>query len=672
MAQPGEHFGDHATAEHTLGRVLLLLLVAIAYGNAFDGPFVFDDVPAVEAAARAAGANPSAGAVDPGATTSGRPLLLLSLAANHLVSGDAVWSYRLVNVALHALATLLLQSTLIRALRAAAGTGTPRSAVSVPLATFVAACWGVHPLQTAAVSYVVQRAEILASIGVLFGLYGFLRATASRAPRRWLALSVGGCLFGVLAKEVAIVGPFLIMLFDGMFVTRGFRTIPSRRGVYYGCLVGVGLIQLALVAATGGRGGTAGFDSPTGPIDYTLTQAVGILRYIRLVFWPTGLVFDHGTTVAALSVGTLAAAALLFVAIVWIVAGVRRRHPAGFAGSAFFLLLAPSSSVVPIASQVLAEHRMYLASAIPLLALGIVLQRLRIAWLGLVSLPLALLVLTHHRNEVFRDERRLWQDTVAKRPDNARAFHNLGLVELRSGNFAGAAARLETAARLSPAAPDVHFNLGLVASKIGRNEVALEHYRRALALDPSHPQAHNNLGLLLLEAGRNEGAVTHFRAAVRLRPGFAAAHLNLAEACLRHQDARAALDHSREALRLDSGLGAAHLAAGNAAALLGQLDDARLHFETALRRAPDDVRVLSNLGNVLVQQARTEEAIALYRRAVGLNPEFIAARRNLALALLQLGRLREAETELEAWNRLEPGNAQARSALLQVRSQLGR
>lgn len=670
MSPPEANCETNDRRERWISRIVVLLAVSLAYANGFSGPFVFDDVAAVASARQlvATGGLPT----DPGETTSGRPLLLLSLAANVIVSRESVWSYHLANITFHAIAALLLQAVLRRALRVASPVSFgPRDASWV--ATAVAVCWSLHPLQTAAVIYVVQRAEILAGIGILLGMHGFLRAQDSPRPRGWLVLSVLGCLAGVLAKEVAIVAPILILLFDWMFVGRGFRTIRHRRGVYFACLAAVGAVQGILTHTTRGRGGTAGFDTPVGVLDYAMTQAGGILHYIRLTFWPADLVFDYGTTLARWSFGSFAAGVLVLAIAGYATASaLRRQNAAAFGACAFFILLAPSSSVVPIASQVLAEHRMYLASALPILALVLVLRTLPGALPAMASVSVVLLILTHHRNEIYRTEHHLWLDTVIKRPENARAHHNLGLAHLQAGKIEDAARHLTTAARLDPDVPDVHYNLGLVATRSGKRAEALEHYAQAIAREPRHARAHNNRGSLLLDENRPAEAADHFRAALQVQPAFAEAHQNLAEASLRRNDPRTALAHSREALQQNPRLEQAHVTAGNAAAALGDLDTAERYFETALHRNRNDVRALSNLGNIYNQRGKSAAAIPLYERAIALQPEFVPARRNLALTLLQLGRLIEAETHLTAWSKLQPEDPQPRAALRRLQIELGR
>lgn len=663
---------------------MILLTLIAAYSNSWQGPFVFDDPPAIAAAAAAGRTDGLLATLtspaDAGETTSGRPLLLLSLMLNHALSGEQVWSYHALNTLLHALAGLtlfgLIRRTLARAMPGVSGTpaAARNAGRALSIAAATTAVWVLHPLQTAAVTYIVQRAESLAALFLLLTLYSFARSTDSATPLRWKIFSVAACALGMGAKETMVAAPLLVLLYDRTFVSGSLAHAWRANKPYYLGLAASWLVLAALVASTGGRGGTAGFDAAISPWHYFLTQCEAVLHYLRLAAWPHPLVFDYGTSVVRSASEVLLPALVLVglgVAVAW---GVRRRTAWGFLGCVFFLLLAPSSSVVPIASQTIAEHRIYLALAAPVAlavaALYTFLGRFFVP--AIIVLAAAEMVLTHARNNDYASERQLWADTVAKRPENARAHHNLGLVEMKDARFDAAVPRFETALRRDPASVESHYNLGLCLVRLGRDAEAVSHYERALVLRPRHVETHNNLGSALLALGRTNEAITHYEQALAAAPDFAEAHSNLADALLRTGETEQALRHSREAVRLKPDFAEAHFNAGNACAEAGRFQEARGHFETALRLAPADARAHNNLGNVLVQLGAADQAITHYERALGLAPDFSDPRRNLALVLLQQGRLAAAEPHLEFLARANPADAQIAAALRQVRMELRR
>lgn len=643
-----------------------MLGVFAAYHNSLGGPFVFDDVPAIVE-------NPSirrlwplgpvlAPELDGGLTISGRPLVNLSLALNYALGGGAVRGYHLVNLLIHALAGLVLFGAVRRTWARF------RPAEALPAAFCVALLWLLHPLQTAAVTYVVQRAESLVALCYLLTLYGFIRGVEPDHRGRWFGLSLTSCLAGMASKEVMATAPLLVLLYDRTFVAGTFREAWRLRWRYYLGLAGTWLLLAWLVAGTTGRGGTAGFGTTIGPWSYLLTQCQAIVHYLRLAVWPDPLVFDYGTATVS-RLGDVWPQALLLVALAAAtVLALVRRPVWGFAGAWLFLVLAPSSSIVPVASQTMAEHRMYL----PLAALVVLVVAGLQARLGRRSVVVsgvlaALLVgLTLRRNTDYRSEVVLWTDTVAKQPANGRAHNNLGKAVFAAGRPEEALAHYAEAIRLQPAAPEPYYNLGLALARAGRPAEAVARYEEALRLQPAYPEAHNNLGNVLLASGRLDEAGVHYEEAVRLKPGFAEAHGNLANVRLEQGRGAEAIRHGEEAVRLDPRAAAARYNLGNALAQARRLPEALAHYEEALRLKPDYADVANNLGNVLVELGRLPEAVTAYERAVRLDPEYADPRRNLAVLLTHLGRLPEAVTHLQAYVRLRPGDQGARTELTRL------
>ncbi|MDI1336691.1 MAG: tetratricopeptide repeat protein [Lacunisphaera sp.] len=652
----------------------LLFATLVAYHNSFGVPFVFDDVPAIVDNASLRHLWPPGGVLEPrledaGVTVSGRPLVNLSLAFNYALGGETVWGYHVVNLLIHLLAGLTLfgvmRRTLLRpVLRERFG------AVAFPVALAVAVIWLLHPLQTETVTYVVQRAESLMGLCYLLTLYGFIRATEAAPSGRWLGLSFAACLAGMACKEVMVSAPLMIFLYDRTFLAGSFRDAWRRHRWYYAGLAATWLLLAWLVAGTAGRGGTAGFGTEVSPWSYALTQCGAIVHYLWLAVWPHPLVFDYGTAVVG-SVGEVWPQALLLGGLgVGTVVALWRWPVWGFIGAWFFGILAPSSSFVPVASQTMAEHRMYLALVVVVVVAVCGLY----VWLGrragAVCAVLALIWtgLTIQRNEDYRSDVALWTDTVAKRPANARAHNNLGKAVLAAGGVADAAAHFERAIQLQPTVPEPHYNRGLALAQLGRRAEAIGEYETALRLQPRYADAHNNLGNALLLESRLPDALAHYEQAVALRPGFAEAQSNLANALLETGRGPEALTHANEAVRLDPAYAEARYNLGNVLAQAGDLPAALTEYEAALRLKPDYADVANNLGNVLVGLERLPEAIARYELALRLQPDFADPRRNLAQVLAHLGRLDEARAHYEILLRLHPDDQPARAELDRLRA----
>jgi tetratricopeptide (TPR) repeat protein len=618
-----------------LPHLLLVASIALAYAGSLRAPFIFDDAGAVinNPTIRRLGSLDIFRPLADGSTTTGRPLVNASFALNYAISGDAPWSYHALNIAIHACAALALFGLLRRTLARIDGRAF-RGDSATGAAFVAAALWALHPLLTESVVCVAQRTESLCGLFYLLTLYAFARALESaRAPRRWHALSIVACALGMAAKEVMVTAPLVVLLYDRTFVAGGFRAAwRARRSCYLG-LAGTWLVLALLVLGSHGtRGASAGFGLGVSWWSYLLKQAEAIVRYLGLSLWPHPLVLDYGTAVVQ-SVGEVAwelpLVILLFGATLW--AGVRRPR-LGFVGACFFLILAPSSSVVPLVTQTMAEHRMYLPLA------AIVSGAVAFVWIRLgkragglcVVAALALAGGTAARVADYRDPVSIWRDNVAKFPQAPRGHNNLALALQQQGRFAEAGEQFARAVALDPDYITARYDWGVELLDHGRLLEAIEQFAAAVRLAPDYADAHLNLGTALLRAGRAAEAVPHFETALHLAPA-ADAHYNLGVALVGLGRDREAAEHFQSALRLNPRLPAAQeqfhrtLEKLNrdavALAQNGQLEAAAEQLRAILHLLPEDADAHANLGNVLLLGSRPREALAEFEQAARLRPD---------------------------------------------------
>ncbi len=603
---------------------LLITAVGAAYHNSFDGPFVFDDLPAIQDNPTIRSPWPPATVLSPPAASGvgGRPLANLSFALNRAIGGEAAASFHAGNLLLHAGSTLLLFGVLRRTLTAS----------SPWLAGAIALLWSVHPLTTAAVTWLSQRTELLMAFCYLLTLYAFIRGTAARCPG-WMGLSVAACLLGMMSKEVMVTAPVAVLLYDRTFVAGGFRAAWAQRRGYYFALASTWLV-LGYLLTTGLSLRSVGFGLGVSPLRYALTEGQAILHYLQLSIWPAPLVFDYGAVYATASFA-IAASALgvlgLLGATGWM---LRHRPAAGFLAGAVFLLLAPTSSFVPVAEQPIAENRMYLPLAaivtgVALAFHGVARHRARKL---LPTVAAALCILTLSRNVDYRSALSLWTDTTEKRPQNPRAHFNRGLALLTAGQAAEAIPAFERALALKPADAKAHHSLGHALLEFGRVDEALARFAEAVRLEPGYAGAWHSSGTALLRRGDASGAMAHFERAIRLQPDLAAAHQGLGNACFQLNRPAEAIAHYATALRHDPNLADAHYNAGSACLELGRHADAVTHFTAAARLKPGDAEIRNNLGAALLRAGRAAEAIAAFEHALRLKPDYADARDNLAVA----------------------------------------
>ena len=632
----------------------------LAYQNSFTGPFIFDDAPKILENLPIRHLWPLWNVV----AHSSRPVVQLSLAVNYALGGLNPWGYHLLNIAIHILAALTLYGV-VRRTCLSATSRTEWRAAAPWLAVAVAVIWMVHPLQTESVTYIIQRCESLMGLFILLMLYCVIRGAAS--PRRswWNAGAVVSCALAMGCKPVAVTAPVVVALYDRACLAGSWREILQRRGKLYAGLAATWLLLPLLLSQGQEWKDSAGFGvKEITPLQYALTQPGVIAHYLRLAFWPHPLCLDYGWPVARTATdvwpGLIVVCALL-AATMW---AWRRRPVLAFLSAWFFIILAPTSSFIPIADPAF-EHRMYLplAAVVVLAVMGIYTLLGRRSLVVFLVLIVGLGFLTARRNEDYRSELTIWTDTVAKRPDNVRAQYNLGNVLAATGRAAEAIGRYEQALRIKPGYAEAHNNLGNVLQTLGRETEAKTHFEQSLQSNPNNAEAHSNLGNIFLQEGKASDAIAHYQQALRIKPDYAGAHVDLGNALFQTGKVPEAITEYEQAVRLKPNVPEAHNNLGAALMQIGRVQDAIGHYARAIRIKPDYVEAHYNLGRALSQVGQGNEAITEYEQALRLKPQYADAHRDLALAFEQTHRVRDAIGEYEQALRIAPDRPEVQNNL---------
>jgi hypothetical protein len=436
-----------------------------------------------------------------------------------------------------------------------------------PLAFACALLWGVHPLNSEAVNYVTQRTELLMGLCYVLTLYCSLRAL--RAPAgsggTWTIAAVLACAAGMACKESMVTAPVMVLLIDRTLVFGSFREqFTARRRLYMG-LAATWLVLMALLA--GAPRTSAGFGSGTSSWVYLLNQARMLPQYVKLTFWPHALVLDYGLP-PMLTIGDVLVPALVVVVLLVVAAAAWFWFPAaGLVGAWFFLTLAPTSSIVPISTEVGAERRMYL----PLLALVVLSvtavyrllsTRIRVAAALLVAVAILMIAGVIVRNRDYASELTMAQ-TIVERWPSGRSRYSLGTLLIEAGQHDAGMAQL-----------------------------------RMSAVD--YPGALFAIGTEQLGAGDLASGIETLRRFVQLMPN----HVNVVPA--------------RDAL-------------ARAYAIQNNLAASEQELRLLLATAPDYLPGRNLLGRVLAGQGRYGEAAAEFRRVLSVDPANAEARETLAL-----------------------------------------
>ncbi len=644
-------------------RVLLPLAIIIAgvvaYWTSFAGTFIFDDRLHILGDRRLKALWPLWEALG-----RRRPIVDYSLAVNHAISGENVWGFHATNLAVHILAGLTLFGVVRRTLsREPLRRRFGESAWW--LAMVIALIWVVHPLQTQSITYLIQRAESLMGLFYLLTLYCVIRGAGSPRGGWWYAAAIISSALGMGSKAVMVTAPVAVLLYDRVFLSETWKEIVRRRWALYLALVATwGVLYFSGVAmgvldATR-PGSHVGFSyRGITPVNYALTQCGVLLHYIELSLVPYSLCLDYGWPTAR-TVGQFLPQTVVVVALLagtlW---ALIKRPPLGYAAAWFFIILAPTSSIVPIKDPIF-EHRMYLAlaSIVVLVVIGV---DVALRWFATrlqygfvfrrtVSTGLTVLVAgaltygTIERNRTYHSEALMWRDVLTKRPRNARAAENLGVSLLAEGKLSEALTTLQEAVKISPRSANVRNALGFALVAHGRLDEAIESFREALRLKPLYPRALVNMGNAMNDKGQPEEALAFFAQAVQIRPNDTDARLNL----------------------------------GNSYLGRGDVDEAIAQYSWIVQFDPIHAKGWGNLGYALLNKAQVEagsgdapSSVALFdpatralRRALDINPESHNAWNNLGLALvMQSAAARENGSPEEAEKKLDDAIGALRQAL---------
>lgn len=655
---------DAAGASPYLLAAVLALATLLVYSNTFQSPFHFDDRIRIEENFAIRKLWPIS---VPIADTT-RPVCMFTFALNYAVHGYDVWGYHLTNLFIHVAAGLTLFGIARRTFTRGIPNGHSRATL---LAFVIAMIWTLHPLNTEAVTYVVQRLESLMGLFYLSTLYFFIRAQDSQHKLLWYVASFIACALGMGTKEVMVTAPLMTLWYDRVFVAKSWRELWQSRKVYYAALASTWLVLAWCMWRWQDdyESGLIGNVKGLTPLTYLLSQAGVITHYLRLSFWPFGLCLDYGWPVARTTqeiVLPLLLVGGLFGATVW---AIFKRPRWGFLGGWFFCTLAPTSSFVPI-NDLAFEHRMYLALAAVVTAAVLVVHYL-IDWLlgrkpllsrrsafikGSLSaiLVLQMAVLTWGRNEVYFSKLGLWEDTVQKAPHNARAHTNLAS-ELRiQGRMEESFDHCQQAVTLAPNSPDTQTDYGVCLMDRGDMKGSVKHHERAIELAPKHQMAHCNLAVSLWKLGQHDEARRHFQKAVELAPTSADIRNNFAKALADEGNVDEAMKYYQEALSIRPNDPSIHYNAGVALQQAARFDDAAAHYREALRYAPNLAQAHNNLGITLVALERLDEAIHHFSEAIRIAPNLATAHQNLGHAFADRGQTGKAIVHLRQALAIEP------------------
>lgn len=538
----------------TLQLAAVLLAGVLAYSNTFSASFHFDDMRNIVN-------NPlirdfryfmdlsEAGKLPGYQDFKMRYIGFLTFAVNYGIHGLHVCGYHIFNLAVHLINAVLVyflvlqvfSTPVMRGESGCASSRLVRGDSGERWVAFLSALFFVsHPIQTQAVTYIVQRFASLAATFYLLTILAYCRwriSSVERCGRGFPSAYAVSILFAVLAmktKEIAVTLPVILGLYEVTFIRRN----TGRAAIYLiPYVLSVLLVPMSAVTLDL-QGGLLLDDlmakskvlTDMSRTDYILTQFTVVATYLRLLILPVSQNFDYDYSVyrsladPEVVISIFIISAVIMIGI-WLIrpaqAGDQRLRIVAFGIFWCFIALLPESGLIPIVDLIY-EHRVYLPSVGFFMAAAatctVLTEKVRsrspavgkAVGIVLASMVLILIGATFHRNHVWKSEVTLWEDVVRKSPNKERPRNTLGAVYLDVGQSDLAFVELTRAVEINPMSWAAHVNLGTLHARMARSvyeetgsasealkmmEQAARYYEKALAL---HPESSEVLDMLTM------------------------------------------------------------------------------------------------------------------------------------------------------------------------------
>jgi len=656
---------------------LIMAVGFLVYSNTFNVPFIFDDgVNIVENPvvkdfeyfkdnSEVYGSKAYKGVKDFFRT---RYIGYLSFAINYRLHGLDVFGYHVVNIAIHIINALLVYWFIMLSFRTPFFKGSmfdvdtaleSNKNLTGIIALLSSLLFVAHPIQTQAVTYIVQRFASLATLFYLFSLILYIKsrvmAVSSSQKAGYVKFKIGAYYCGsiisaILAmktKEISFTLPFIIGLYEFLFFD---GRLKKRILLLFPIFLALLIIPITLTISYSSElqdiedaFNIASYINKISRWDYLITQFRVIVTYIRLMLFPImqNLDYDYPIYRSFFNIEIVLSFILLVMLLGFGIYLLRRSsYPnmrnnhilrlSAFGIFWFFITLSVESSIIPIA-DVIFEHRLYLPSVGFLTAIvaGIIVikdglkEKIPNTDKLVIYLSICITVLfssvSYARNIVWQTEIGLWEDVVSKSYGKTRPHYNLGLAYSKAEKFDDAMQEFLYAIKKADF-DSLHYNLGWVYFKKNQLDDAVKEYLAAIKRNPDYTDAYINLGVVYAKQGRLDDAIKVLKKAITIKPDDPDAHYNLG--CVYEEQ--------------------------------GLPDEAVEEYSIVLRQRPKLADEQNNIGVELFRQGRFKEAERKYRIAIGLKPDMDQPHYNLGLALKKMGRLDEAVKEFKETIRLNP------------------
>jgi len=677
--------------------VIIILLGLAVYGQTFGFNFVFDDYYFMFDTSFIRGFD-RINDIWAGMPRT-RMIGVYSIALNYWLGRFDPMGYHIFNFLVHLAAVGLvwaLANILFKIVKISAG----RSAQELPF--IIALLFLVHPCQTQAVTYIAQRFESMATVFYLGSIYFYLRGRIASVRRQKISLficSIGFAFLGLFTKETAVTIPLMVLVIELILFKR--KPLNSQR--FYMLIAAAGILFLLLfmkIVRTDLIDIYFHFSAPSESHDgdiitggkYVLTQMRVFLTFLRLLIFPfhQNLDYDYPLSTGLMGPPLTLAGLGVIVFIVFLICKWRQRWPLISLGLAWVLITFSINTAPRV--NVIFEHKLYLISFGFLLAAVCALSALikdRRALFGILIMAIAVLsFLSYQRNQVWKNDLTLWDDTVHKSPHKARPRYNRGFAYFSRGDFVRARSDLDEAIRIRPNYLEAYINRGIMSYEEGSFSQALSDYDQAIKIDPAVAEVYYDRGDVFAKQDDFTQALLNYNKAIALDPDYAEAYTNRGSLYVKQGNIIQALSDYNKAIGLyppaasqwASNIGPKELktaSIGNVARRKyssyadayydracvfdrsGQLPQALADYDAAIEINPAYADAYNNRGYIYSRQGQYVQALSDLTKAIEINPDIAGYYYNRAVPDIKLGSNVQAIADLSKAIELDPYYANA-------------
>ena len=581
----------------------IVFLGFLVYSNVLYAPFFFDDYSII--VDNETIKNLKASFIG---FSNNRYLTLITFAINYAIAGLRPFSYHLLNSIIHIINAVLVYYFVIFTFKTPYFINSRLSPQFIAFSSaFIFVC---HPIQTQAVTYIVQRATSMAAMFYLLSLVSYIKwrlmivqdpiveeqKTRSGYSKTMIyAVSLFSAVLAMKTKEIAFTLPVIMVFYEVFFFDKNSISKSSlsdilkkpnlTRFIYL-----IPILLTLLIIPLSMTNFTASSDTIIQDVsnstrdtqdisrfDYLITQSRVIMTYLRLLIFPINQNFDyrypiyHSLFDFPVMISSIAILSIIGLSVYLFYLSRPETYMSQsdtlnmeFSGLRlvsfgiiwFFVTLLVESSIIPI-RDVIVEHRIYLPSIgffiVVVSFADYMIKHSPLKKILIVSLVLLLSITAYSRNSLWKDPLKMWEDVVEKAPNNVRAYTEIGAIFRDEGRYAEANEQFEKALKINRNYALTYYNLGFVQYKLGNHENALKYFNKTLSFKLPvllHMDTLNSMGMTYSEMGDDNNAVIAFKQAISVMPGSIISYNNLGLQYIKMGEYELAIEELTKGLRI--------------------------------------------------------------------------------------------------------------------------